>query len=934
MDYKNTLNLPKTDFPMKASLSQREPLVLAEWEKTDIYRRLREFSKGRKLFILHDGPPYANGHIHIGHALNKILKDIIVRYKTMQGFDAPYVPGWDCHGLPVEHQLFKELKISKDQIDRVEFRKKAHDYALKFVDIQRDEFKRLGILSDWENPYLTLDRTYEHAILKSFAALREKGYIYRGLKPVNWCFKCETALAEAEVEYEDHESDSVFVKFELKHDEKAKKLGLLSGSEASVMIWTTTPWTLLANVAVAVHPDLEYVAIVHDTTTLILAKDLYYGSLKEKFGFSKEKVLFSVKGRELEGLTYKHPWILRDGKVVLADYVSREDGTGCVHTAPGHGQEDFTTGLKYHLEVVMPVNEKGCFDESAGEFSGQHVLKANELIVQKLAFLGRLQMSGKVKHTYPHCWRCKNPIIFRATQQWFLKIDHEHLREGLLGAIKEKIQWFPSSGRERIAAMVENRPDWCLSRQRFWGVPIPAIVCKKCHTYILEVSVIEKLAQRALSEGSDAWFQADIGDFLAPGFKCSCGCAEFEKTFDILDVWFDSGVSHQAVLKNKPGAKLPADLYLEGSDQHRGWFQASLIASMGIDGKPPFDSVLTHGFVVDGEGRKMSKSLGNVVAPQEVIKEYGADVLRLWVLSSNYTEDVRISKGILNFAIDAYRKIRNTARYLLGNLYDFDPDKGRLPVNEMLLIDRWAIAELIRVSVEVTSSFNAYSFYQAFQQLYAFCNETMSSLYLDILKDRLYTSGKTSVARRSAQTALYEILTALTRMLTPVLPFTAEEIYHLSPKAHAESFASAQFLSWSRLFKDGCWPEVKEEYRVPLEEIKDIRELFTIRPDVLKALEEKRAKGEIGSALEAKLILSFKDKERFNIFKTHLEKLPFIFIVSQVEVFWKESIPGAYEVTTAMADGAKCARCWNYAVDVDSHREHPGLCGRCVEAIK
>ncbi|MBI5873515.1 MAG: isoleucine--tRNA ligase [Candidatus Omnitrophica bacterium] len=924
MDYKNTLNLPQTDFPMKANLAAREPLLLAEWEKLDIYKRLREFDKGRKLFILHDGPPYANGHIHIGHALNKILKDIIVRYKSMRGYDAPYIPGWDCHGLPVEHQLFKELKITKDQIDRVSFRKKAHDYAVKFVDIQKEEFKRLGIVSDWDKPYLTLDRGYEHAILKSFAQLVKKGFVYRGLKPVNWCFKCETALAEAEVEYEDHESDSVFVRFELKKDEMTKKLGVPFEPKAHIMIWTTTPWTLLANVAVAVHPDLEYLGILHNNAIVILAKELYYSLLKEKFGFTDESILFTAKGRDLEGVSYKHPFGLREGKVVLADYVSKEDGTGCVHIAPGHGQEDFMTGLKYRLEVVMPVNERGCFDQTVQEFSGQHVFKANELIIEKLKALGNLQARGKVKHAYPHCWRCKNPIIFRATHQWFLKIDHNHLRQDLLRSIKEDIAWIPPSGQERISAMVENRPDWCLSRQRFWGVPIPAVICKKCSTHILDDRIIEKVADYALQEGTDAWFNSDVSAFMPQNFKCPCGHNEFEKSTDILDVWFDSGVSHQAVLKGKPGMKLPADLYLEGSDQHRGWFQASLIASMGIDNKPPFGSVLTHGFVVDGEGRKMSKSLGNVVAPQEIIKDSGADILRLWVCSSDYNEDVRISKEILTFITDAYRKIRNTVRFLLGNLSDFNPDEDRLAGSEMLVIDRWALHKLSKLIDDVTEGYDTYKFYHVFQRIYSFCNEDMSSLYLDLLKDRLYTAGKRSKLRRSAQTALYEILKSLTRLIAPVLPFTAEEIYKCMRLEADEIHESIHLCSW---------PKIPGQFCVKENEVKGISEILDFRPTVLKALEDRRAKGEIGSSLEAKVVLTFKDEKILAVFAEHAKFLPYIFIVSQVLLNIDANIATPYEISVSRAQGKKCVRCWNYGTEVDAVKDYPGLCGRCIEAI-
>ena len=909
---------------MKANLNSREPQVEADWEKIELYQKLRQAAKGKKLFILHDGPPYANGHIHIGHALNKILKDIIIRYKSLQGFDTPYIPGWDCHGLPVEHQLFKDLKKTKDQIDRLEFRKLARAYAEKYVSIQREEFKRLGIMGDWEQPYLTMDYGYEKATLESFGQLVEKGYVYRGLKPVNWCLKCETALAEAEVEYADHVSDSVFVKFKIKNDDKAKLLGIPSGKEASIVIWTTTPWTLIANVAVSMHPDLDYLVLLSGEEILILGKGLFENSLAEKFKIKDYKILAQLKGKVLEGLSYEHPFGLREGKVVLADYVSKEDGSGCVHTAPGHGQEDFTTGLKYHLEVIMPVDERGRFDTSAAEFSGQQVFQANELIIEKLRGLKRLILSEKVTHSYPHCWRCKTPIIFRATQQWFLKIDHKDLREKLLKVIKNDVTWIPAAGRERISAMVQTRPDWCLSRQRYWGVPIPAVICGACQKHVLDVRVISALAKCAASEGSDAWFKRELKDFLPKDFRCGCGNDHFDKSMDILDVWFDSGVSHQAVLKDKPALKLPADLYLEGSDQHRGWFQASLIPSMALDGRPPFESVLTHGFVVDGEGRKMSKSMGNVIAPQEVFKDYGADILRLWVLSSDYSEDVKISKEILTSVADAYRKIRNTIRFLLGNLNDYDPEADRLSSSQMLEIDRWALFKLSGLIDEVTEGYQAYKFYHVFQKIYNFCNEEMSSLYLDILKDRLYTSGKKSKNRRSAQTVLYEILKSLNKLLAPVLPFTSEEIYRSIRHEKNDSFESVHF---------SFWPKLRPEYKITADQVKEISTILNLRPVLLKALEEKRAQGDIGSALEAKIVLTLKDENIFENFMRHAKQLPFIFIVSQVELKINESLKSPFEVVVLPADGKKCARCWNYALDVDSVKDYPGICGRCVEAI-
>ncbi|MFH1691600.1 MAG: isoleucine--tRNA ligase [Candidatus Omnitrophota bacterium] len=925
-DYKQTLNLPKTDFPMKASLSAKEPRFLADWEAMELYQKLRQRDKDRELFILHDGPPYANGRIHIGHALNKILKDIIVRYKAMRGFATPYIPGWDCHGLPVEHQLFKDLKKTKDQIDRLEFRRLAHAYAMKYVDIQREEFKRLGIIADWQHPYLTLNRDYESSILVSFAKLVRAGFVYRGLKPVNWCFKCETALAEAEVEYADHVSDSVFVKFGLLENDLSKKLGL---EKASILIWTTTPWTLIANVAVAIHPNLDYVVISRDGQALILAKDLYEATLKEKLALAGYSVVNQFKGVQLEGLLYRHPFGLREGKVVLADYVSREEGTGCVHTAPGHGAEDFLTGAKYGLDIVMPVDGKGRFDESAKEFSGQHVFKANEAIIQKLKEIGALLAHVEFTHSYPHCWRCKSPVIFRATQQWFLKIDHNDLRKKLLQAIDQDVNWVPSSGKERISSMVENRPDWCLSRQRYWGVPIPALICKKCHKHILEPEVIEALAQRVSKEGLDVWFAADVKDFLpSQGFQCGhCGAQNFEASTEILDVWFDSGVSHQAVLKNKPGMAFPADLYLEGSDQHRGWFQASLIPSMAIEGIPPYRSVLTHGFVVDGEGRKMSKSLGNVVSPQEIIKDYGADILRLWVLSSDYNEDVRISKNILMFTADAYRKIRNTVRFILGNLYDYEPDKDAVEKESMTPVDRWAMFRLSQMLREVSADFDAYKFYHVFQRVYSFCNEEMSSLYLDILKDRLYTAGKKSVLRRSAQTVLYEVLNVLMRIVAPVAPFTSEEIYQCARKIGHFEEESVHLLAWPVLSKYAVYNEE--------DTVLQMSRILNFRGVVLKALEEKRAKGEIGSSLEAKVILGFKDRDTYEVFLKYVDQLPFIFIVSQVEVIYKaDMVSGEEEIFVVPAQGKKCGRCWNYSLDTGQLTEYPELCGRCVEAVQ
>lgn len=923
MDYKNTLNITKTDFPMKASLSQREPEMLKLWEKNNIYLKIRQARRGSKKFILHDGPPYANGNIHIGHALNKILKDIVVRFKTMQGFDSPYIPGWDCHGLPVEHQLFKELKITKDQIDRASFRKKAFKYAMKYVDIQREEFKRLGIFGDWQNPYLTLDPKYEAKIVWFFAQLVKKGYIYHGLKPVNWCFKCETALAEAEVEYEDHESESVCVKFKVVGSEN-KIVDV--DKDTYIVIWTTTPWTLISNVAVAVHPDFEYVLVKTKLGKLILAKRLA-SVLFEKLSLKDAEVAKEFRGKDLFGLKYAHPFGYREGRVVLADYVSLEDGVGCVHIAPGHGQEDYQVGMEYKLPTVMPVDEKGKFDDSVKEFSGQHVFKANEAIISKLKEQGQLLHAAKITHSYPHCWRCKNPIIFRATKQWFLSVDKENLRKRLISEIENNVEWIPASGKERISGMVKLRPDWCLSRQRYWGVPIPALFCKKCKEYFLDYEFVEHFSKIVEKEGTDVWFTKDIKELLPDGFKHkNCGSADFEKSQDILDVWFDSGVSHQAVLRDDPNLGLPADMYLEGSDQHRGWFQTSLIPSVAIDEKAPYKEVLTHGFVVDGEGKKMSKSQGNVISPQEIYNHYGADILRLWVASSDYNDDVRISKEIIARLVEAYRKIRNTARFILGNLNDFSPDENSVVYENLEFVDKYMLYLLEEYKKEITEGYDSrlerYVFHKAYKRVYDFCNNYISSFYLDVLKDRLYTHGRNSVSRRGAQTVIYELLDTITRLIAPMLSFTADEIWHYMPKRKDEKDIISVHLS--------DWPKPNEKYYN--EEIaEEFRQIYSLRDDILKRLEEERSKDKVGSSLEAKLVLKL-NKELYNMFSKHLRDLPSLFIVSQVEVHKAKDNVNTIDVLPA--DGKKCSRCWNYRVDVGKDKEHTSICMRCVEAVK
>ncbi len=932
MDYQKTLNLPKTSFSMKAGLAQKEPQYLKTWEDGELYQKICEKSKGKKPFVLHDGPPYANGNIHIGHALNKILKDVIVKQKTMLGFDSPYTPGWDCHGLPIEHQLLKKMKKRKGDVDCIEFRKKAHEYAMGFVDVQREQFKRLGVFGDWDNPYLTLLPEYENWILTSLSELVKKGYVYRGLKPVNWCFSCETALAEAEVEHEDHTSPQVFVKFAV-NNPSAIDEGL-KDKKVSLVIWTTTPWTLLANVAVAVHASFKYILAECGDEILIVEKSLS-ASVLEKGGVTDFKVIKEVSGKDLTALEYSQPFgALESCRVVTADYVTKEDGTGLVHTAPGHGQDDFETGRKNGLDILMPVNSRGVFGEEGKDFAGEHVFKANPKIIENLESRGMLFASGDLSHSYPHCWRCKKPIIFRATEQWFLKIDHDGLRGKLSEIIKHEVKWIPDAGEDRISAMVTSRPDWCLSRQRYWGVPIPAVACKGCDgKHKLFSEVIEHFADIVKESGTDSWFEKDIRDLVPSGFVCpDCGKSEFEKTSDILDVWFDSGVSHRAVVKSMMKRDLPAQMYLEGSDQHRGWFQSSLIPSVAITGKAPYESVLTHGFVVDGNGRKMSKSLGNVISPLDVIKNNGADILRLWVASSNYHEDIRLSKEILDRQIDAYRKIRNTFRYMLGNLDGFDPDKDILDYGDLCEIDQWGLYQLSVMLDEVTTGYDLYDFGKVAKTIYSFCNEKLSSIYLDILKDRLYTYAARSEERRSAQTVLFHMLNALVRVLAPILSFTADEVFNGMPKGeNLKDVKSVHLLDWPVVLKE--WRNVNVDERFGT--------LMSLRPYVLKALEDQRRDNLIGSSLEAKVIFNTASDRDGKYLKGMEDLLPSIFIVSQVEIKTAEQIENGLgdvfaktEILIEKADGSKCPRCWNFKTDIGQDSQHPTLCVRCAQAVQ
>jgi isoleucyl-tRNA synthetase len=915
---------------MKAELPKREPLLLKDWTAQNIYQLIQKKSAGNPKYILHDGPPYANGDIHIGHTLNKTLKDIIVKFKTMQGCDSAYVPGWDCHGLPIEHQLFKELGINKYQITQEEFRSKAYDYAQRYVSVQREQFKRLGVFGDWENPYLTLSFDYEESIVRAFGELVERGYIYRGLKPVNWCFRCETALAEAEVEYEDHTSPSIYVKFKLVSQ-------LNRSTDTYLVIWTTTPWTLIANVAVAVHPEFTYVYLKTAGGNLILAKDLLSVVLPQ-IGIDKYEIIKEVKGKDLEGLTYIHPFGLREGRIVLAEYVSREEGTGLVHTAPGHGNEDYLTGLKYRLDMVMPVDSKGNFDSTAGEFKGLNVYDANKAIIEKLRKLGALLFNTRVQHSYPHCWRCKSPIIFRATRQWFLDLNHNNLRDNLLKTIRENVKWIPASGQDRISAMVESRPDWCLSRQRYWGVPIPALICKNCGEEFLDSAVIDNFVKFVSQEGTNTWFKRDVKDFLPGGLRCPhCNHNDFSKGRDILDVWFDSGVSSQAVLKKRKELEYPCALYLEGSDQHRGWFQSSLIPAICIDGVAPFRSVLTHGFVVDGEGRKMSKSLGNVISPFDIIKDFGADILRLWVASSDYNEDIRISPEILSRLAEAYRKIRNSVRFILSNLYDFNSDLDKVDYVNLKRIDRWTLSRLARLLTFVNLAYDNFEFYKAYKGIYDFCNEELSMYYLDMIKGRLYTYAAHSVERRAAQTVIYEALSVIVRLIAPILTFTAEEIWQCMPKEKRFSaIPSVHLLGWPQrnpafAQDDLAGQDIEAELKTAMELI----------PEVAKALEEKRGAGIIGSSFDAQIILLTNNEFRYKYLESLRLDLAEIFKVSQVKIEKGDNLTPSIVSNkypdmgfiVDKAEGQKCLRCWNFSTSVGQSSTHPLICRKCCEAI-
>ncbi|MEW6115578.1 MAG: isoleucine--tRNA ligase [Nitrospirota bacterium] len=931
IEYKDTLNLPQTDFPMKANLSQREPEMLKFWAEKHVYRKLQEKNKGDRSYILHDGPPYANGNIHIGHALNKILKDFIVKYKSMQGFYSPYVPGWDCHGLPIELQVDKNLGEDKmkgpvaegDTVAVLHKRQLCREYADKYVAIQREDFKRLGVFGDWEQPYLTMSYGYEASIVREFFRFVTSGLVYKGKKPVHWCPSCVTALAEAEVEYAEKESPSIFVRFKVLDEDVVNYLPQLAGKNVYIVIWTTTPWTLPANLALAVHPELTYSAVEDEGTVHIVAED-NLDALKEKQVITGNNIL-KITGDKLEGMRAQHPFIDRESKVILGEFVTVGEGSGIVHIAPGHGEDDYNAGLRYGLDIYAPVDDRGKFTKAVPQFEGQFVFKANEGIIELLREKHALLGVERIRHSYPHCWRCKRPVIFRATAQWFISMDKRDLRKKCLEEI-DRVSWIPSWGRERIHGMVAGRPDWCISRQRAWGVPIMLITCEECGTFIDDTALFDKIIKRTGQQGADFWFKVETDELIGRGYTCTkCGSTSFKKERDILDVWFDSGVSHAAVLEQDERLSWPADMYLEGSDQHRGWFQSSLLASVGTRGRAPYNTVLTHGFTVDGQGKKMSKSLGNVIAPQEIIKANGAEIVRLWVSAEDYRDDVRLSKEIINRLTEAYRKIRNTGRFLLGNIYDFD---GKDYSGSLLEIDRWAMSRLQGLTRRVTEAYERFDFHEVFHSLYNFCIVDMSSFYLDILKDRLYTFRKDSVERRAAQWVLCHIVTDMTKLMAPILSFTAEEVWGYIPGRDAESV----FLS--------SFPAAQEQFiDAPLEQRWE--KLIAIRDEVNKALEIKRKEKFIGNALEAKVVLYLPEAE-YALLHAYKDFLPSLFIVSAADIHPSaEKPPDAYASTATnnlfikveKAAGEKCERCWNWSTTVGTFTEHPQLCERCYSAL-
>ncbi len=932
-DYKKTLNLPDTQFPMKANLIQREPEVLRQWEATGAYAAMVASGGERGTFVLHDGPPYANGHIHLGTALNKILKDIIVKSRNMQGYSAHYVPGWDCHGLPIELKVEHELGEKKKTLPAPVVRRLCREYAAKWIDVQRKEFKRLGVFGTWDEPYMSMAPTYEAATARELGNFMAAGSVARSKKPIHWCCSCRTALAEAEVEYYDHTSPSIYVRFAVTDERLATMLPRAAAGHTWLVIWTTTPWTLPDNMAVALHPDFDYALVSVEGEYYLLAEERL-DECRQVFGWVNVETVAIVKGAALEGLIARHPFYDRPSPVVLGTHVTLEAGTGCVHTAPGHGREDYEMGLKYGLEILSPLDDDGRFLPAVEFFAGKTVFEANPLVIAKLMEVGNLVTQSKISHSYPHCWRCKKPVVFRATTQWFISMEKNSLRARTLEAIRNDVRWIPAWGEERIHAMIENRPDWCISRQRTWGVPIVALLCEGCGEVWHEAAWNRDMADRFAKHpaGCDYWFEASLEDIVPSGHTCThCGGKAWRKETDILDVWFDSGTSFAAVVEQRSQCRFPADLYLEGSDQHRGWFHSSLLASMGTRGVPPYKAVLTHGYVVDGEGKKMSKSIGNVVAPEEIITKYGAEILRMWVASVDYREDIRISDEILNRQVDAYRRIRNTCRYLLGNLKDFSPADAVADAN-LDPLDRYALDVVTRTHQEVQQAYEAYEFHKVFHTLHNLCVTDLSAFYLDVLKDRLYASGPKSPERRSAQTAIWRILLLLTADMAPVLSFTAEEVFSHLGTALRPDISTVFALTTTSLTGLSLQPEERANWDL----------LLQVRAAVTRAIEPLRKNGEIGHALDTAVTLYVGDALR-----SLIEGMPTdvraLFIVSQLHVRSFQEAPASALPVADMegialevkkAEGEKCARCWIYSTQLGSDAQYADACPRCTAVLQ
>ena len=911
-DYKKTLNLPQTTFAMKANLPQNEPKRLEQWRGMNLYQRIREKSAGRPKFVLHDGPPYANGKIHIGHALNKTLKDIVVKSRTMLGFDSPYIPGWDCHGLPIEHAVGKELGSKRAQMSSAEIRRTCRQFAAKYVDIQREDFVRLGVFGDWDHPYTTMSFDYEADIADALGRFFATGAVYKGLKPVHWCTYDQSALAEAEVEYREHTSPSVYVRFRML-EEAVTALDLPIEKPLYAIIWTTTPWTLPANLAIAVKPEFEYTVVENDGENYLLATELV-ATATQKFGWTDYKAGKIFKGSSLEHLRYKHPFVDREGVFVLGDYVTLEQGTGLVHTAPGHGADDFNTGRRYGMDIYTPVNHRGEFTADVPLWAGLHVFKANPQIVQHLRDTNALVHGEQITHSYPHCWRCKNPIIFRGTEQWFVSMDETGLRQRALEEI-DKVKWVPAWGRDRIYGMIENRPDWVISRQRLWGVPITVLYCEQCNETVSSPELFAKVSEWFRAEGADAWYERPVSDFYDQ--PCQCGNKSFRKETDILDVWFDSGCSHVAVLKRRTELGWPTDVYLEGHDQHRGWFHSSLLVGTAIEGGAPYREVVTCGFILDESGDKMSKSSGTALSPQDVIKQSGADILRLWVSVSDYTDDIPFGPQILARTSEGYRKIRNTARFLLANLNDFHPANDAVPLDELQPLDRWILDRASRTVARCRRAYEEYEFHAVYHRILELCTVDLSAIYLDASKDTVYCEGPSSPERRSAQTAMYEVLRGIVTCIAPILSFTADEIYEAMP---GDKEASVHLTEIPKL-----------EALLSNEEAEEWKRLLQLRDAVLGILERARAGKMIGQSLEADITL-------YGNVETNID-LDRLFIVSHVDVKpADETVADSVEIegfgrvgiTMSRARGQKCGRCWRYSEEVT---EEGGLDTRCQQVV-